>query len=62
MLWDGGHIKFWSVNILTRLPNEFGFDVVESRGSGSLPYPPTRYVEEGGSLTGPGILRFGARM
>ena len=38
VLWDGGHIKFWSVKTLTKLLNEFGFDVVEFRGSGRLPY------------------------
>ena len=29
VLWDGGHIKFWSVKTLTKLLNEFGFEVVE---------------------------------
>jgi len=38
VLWDGGHIKFWSVKTLTKLLNEFGFEVVEFRGSGRLPY------------------------
>lgn len=37
-LWDGGHIKFWSVKSLTQLLDEFGFKVVEFRGSGRLPY------------------------
>lgn len=38
VLWDGGHIKFWSVKTLTKLLEEFGFEVVEFRGSGRLPY------------------------
>lgn len=38
VLWDGGHIKFWSRRTLTNLLNEFGFEVVEFRGSGRLPY------------------------
>ena len=37
VLWDGGHIKFWSVRTLTVLLNEFGFKVTEFRGSGRLP-------------------------
>jgi|APSaa5957512535_1039671.scaffolds.fasta_scaffold36786_1 2-polyprenyl-3-methyl-5-hydroxy-6-metoxy-1,4-benzoquinol methylase len=38
VLWDGGHIKFWSVQTLSELLNEFGFEVIEFRGSGRLPY------------------------
>jgi 2-polyprenyl-3-methyl-5-hydroxy-6-metoxy-1,4-benzoquinol methylase len=37
-LWDGGHIKFWSRASLTILLNEFGFEVVEFKGSGRIPY------------------------
>jgi 2-polyprenyl-3-methyl-5-hydroxy-6-metoxy-1,4-benzoquinol methylase len=38
VLWDGGHIKFWSRKSLTSLLEEFGFDVTEFKGSGRLPY------------------------
>lgn len=38
VLWDGGHIKFWSVKTLTKLLNEFGFEVVTFLGSGRFPY------------------------
>lgn len=38
VLWEGGHIKFWSKKTLTSLLNEFGFEVVQFRGSGRLPY------------------------
>jgi len=38
VLWDGGHIKFWSVKTLTALLNEFGFRVIKFKGSGRLPY------------------------
>jgi 2-polyprenyl-3-methyl-5-hydroxy-6-metoxy-1,4-benzoquinol methylase len=37
-LWDGGHIKFWSVKTLTQALSECGFEVVEFRGSGRIPY------------------------
>jgi len=37
-LWDGGHIKFWSRDTLTRLLNETGFDVVGFHGVGRVPY------------------------
>ena len=37
-LWHGGHIKFWSRRTLTRLLEEYGFEVVEFRGVGRLPY------------------------
>jgi 2-polyprenyl-3-methyl-5-hydroxy-6-metoxy-1,4-benzoquinol methylase len=36
-LWEGGHVKFWSRRTLTRLLNEFGFEVTQFRGSGRLP-------------------------
>lgn len=37
-LWDGGHIKFWSRETLTKLLEEFGFHVTDFRGAGRLPY------------------------
>ncbi len=37
-LWDFGHIKFWSVNTLSRLLFESGFDRVEWRGTGRYPH------------------------
>lgn len=38
VLWDGGHIKFWSRKTLTQLLEEFGFKVMEFKGSGRFPY------------------------
>lgn len=38
VLWDGGHIKFWSRRTLTSLLNEFGFEATQFRGSGRVPY------------------------
>ena len=38
VLWDGGHIKFWSRSTLTALLTEFDFKIIEFRGSGRLPY------------------------
>lgn len=38
VLWDGGHIKFWSKRTLTSLLNEFGFEVAQFRGSGRFPF------------------------
>lgn len=37
-LWDGGHIKFWSRKTLSQLLEEYGFEVIEFKGSGRLPY------------------------
>ncbi len=37
-LWDGGHIKFFSRSMLTRLLEEEGFEVQEFQGIGRLPY------------------------
>jgi 2-polyprenyl-6-hydroxyphenyl methylase/3-demethylubiquinone-9 3-methyltransferase len=37
-LWDGGHIKFWSRGTLTTLLQEEGFEVLEFRGAGRLPW------------------------
>lgn len=37
-LWDGGHIKFWSRETLTKLLKENGFNPKEFRGCGRFPY------------------------
>lgn len=37
-LWDGGHIKLWSRNTLSRLLMEAGFDNLQFRGVGRLPW------------------------
>ena len=37
-LWHGGHIKFWSRATLARLLNDNGFDVVDFRGVGRMPF------------------------
>lgn len=37
-LSDYGHIKFWSVGTLSRLLWEAGFDEVQYRGLGRVPY------------------------
>jgi 2-polyprenyl-6-hydroxyphenyl methylase/3-demethylubiquinone-9 3-methyltransferase len=38
VLWDNGHIKFWSRDTLTQVTREAGFKPVGFRGSGRLPY------------------------
>ncbi len=38
VLWDGGHIKFWSRRTLTSLLNEFDLRVTQFRGSGRFPF------------------------
>jgi 2-polyprenyl-3-methyl-5-hydroxy-6-metoxy-1,4-benzoquinol methylase len=38
VLWDGGHIKFWSKKTLTRLLTEKGFTHISFTGCGRLPY------------------------
>jgi 2-polyprenyl-3-methyl-5-hydroxy-6-metoxy-1,4-benzoquinol methylase len=38
VLWEGGHIKFWSRNTLTRLLKENGFTVTNFVGCGRFPY------------------------
>lgn len=38
VLWDGGHIKFFSRRTLTALLNQDGFEVVDFCGAGRLPY------------------------
>jgi len=37
-LWDGGHVKFWSRKTLTKLLTEVGFNNIQFRGAGRLPY------------------------
>jgi 2-polyprenyl-3-methyl-5-hydroxy-6-metoxy-1,4-benzoquinol methylase len=37
-LFDGGHIKLWSKNTLTKLLNEQGFKVTDFVGCGRVPY------------------------
>lgn len=38
VLWEGGHIKFWSRKTLTIALEEQGFEVIAFRGAGRLPY------------------------
>jgi 2-polyprenyl-3-methyl-5-hydroxy-6-metoxy-1,4-benzoquinol methylase len=38
VLWDGGHIKFWSYQTLTMLLNEFDIEINQFKGVGRLPY------------------------
>jgi 2-polyprenyl-3-methyl-5-hydroxy-6-metoxy-1,4-benzoquinol methylase len=38
VLWDGGHIKFWSRKTIEILLNEFDFKVTDFRGAGRVPY------------------------
>jgi len=38
VLWEGGHIKFWSRKTLTDLLEEFDFKVLDFYGCGRLPY------------------------
>lgn len=38
VLWDGGHIKFWSKSSLSKLLKEEGFEVNEFIGCGRIPY------------------------
>lgn len=37
VLWDGGHIKFWSVKTLSKLLEEKGFREIKFKGCGRLP-------------------------
>lgn len=37
-LWDGGHIKIWSLKTLRKLLEEEGFEIKTFRGIGRLPY------------------------
>ena len=36
-LWEGGHIKFWSKNTLTRLLSDAGFNEIEYKLVGRIP-------------------------
>lgn len=36
--WDGGHIKFWSRDTLSKLVVDEGFDVKHFAGAGRIPY------------------------
>ena len=38
VLWDHGHIKFWSRKTLTQALQETGFTNIEFAGSGRIPY------------------------
>ncbi|MCO5168012.1 MAG: class I SAM-dependent methyltransferase [Planctomycetes bacterium] len=38
VLWDGGHIKFWSRRTLSAVLEERGFEPCGFRGAGRLPY------------------------
>jgi 2-polyprenyl-6-hydroxyphenyl methylase/3-demethylubiquinone-9 3-methyltransferase len=38
VLWDHGHIKFWSRKTLTQALQETGFTDIEFAGSGRIPY------------------------
>lgn len=38
VLWDGGHIKFFSRNTLETMLNEKKFEVINFAGAGRLPY------------------------
>ena len=38
VLWDGGHVKFWSPKTLTYVLKEKGFEVIRFIGTGRLPY------------------------
>jgi 2-polyprenyl-3-methyl-5-hydroxy-6-metoxy-1,4-benzoquinol methylase len=37
-LWDGGHIKMWSRNTITKLLEEEGFHITHFKGCGRVPY------------------------
>ncbi|MFH6769537.1 class I SAM-dependent methyltransferase [Gaetbulibacter aquiaggeris] len=38
VLWDGGHIKFWSFNTLSKLLKEYNFEILAFKGCGRFPY------------------------
>jgi 2-polyprenyl-3-methyl-5-hydroxy-6-metoxy-1,4-benzoquinol methylase len=38
VLWDHGHIKFWSAQTLRKAITDTGFECVEFQGAGRLPY------------------------
>jgi len=37
-LWNGGHVKFFSKNTLTRILKSSGFEIVDFIGSGRIPF------------------------
>jgi 2-polyprenyl-3-methyl-5-hydroxy-6-metoxy-1,4-benzoquinol methylase len=37
-LWEGGHIKFWSIKTLGALLENHGFKVIKTTGVGRIPY------------------------
>lgn len=37
-LWEGGHIKFWSIKTLSELLEAQGFKVIKATGVGRIPY------------------------
>ena len=37
VLWDGGHIKFWSKRTLSKPLKEFNFEMCKFKGSGRIP-------------------------
>ena len=38
VLWDHGHVKFWSRKTLTKALKETGFDEIQFKGAGRIPY------------------------
>ncbi|HEY6913359.1 MAG TPA: class I SAM-dependent methyltransferase [Paludibacter sp.] len=38
VLWDGGHIKFWSKKTLSELLKEYDFKTIEFKGCGRIPF------------------------
>ena len=38
VLWDGGHIKFWSYKTVKILLNEFDIEIIKFKGVGRIPY------------------------
>lgn len=38
VLWNGGHIKFWSYKTLKSLLEEGGFEIIAFKGCGRLPF------------------------
>jgi hypothetical protein len=38
VLWDGGHIKFWSKKTLNIIFSEFGFKKIKFKGCGRYPF------------------------
>jgi 2-polyprenyl-3-methyl-5-hydroxy-6-metoxy-1,4-benzoquinol methylase len=38
VLWEGGHIKFWSVNTLSTILDKYGFGELGFIGCGRMPY------------------------